>query len=185
MEVLQRFDFSSFIGTTLPVKLQESTEEKSGTPYPFRTVVVIVSFGNMEIIAVVAVDVIGAIVYVGGVKCAHTRRATENSVGKGQALQGMRGIKEFRRHNHCDSPVGTELVISMAPGGLVGIFVDAAAIDVFYVNIVLDEFSGILRVRKTMKWKIPLGTKKQCSNEFWTLSFHAFHLINLVDPSPP
>ena len=84
--MLQRLNFPGCVRVTLQIKLQERTEEEAGTPQPFGTLMVIGTFGNFRIRAVVAIDVVGTVIVVCGIECAHAGGTSEDLIREFQTL---------------------------------------------------------------------------------------------------
>jgi hypothetical protein len=130
MELLQRLNPSSRVTTTLQIECKERAKEESRTPQPFRTLMVIASLGDSEIVAVVAVDVVGTVLLVAGVKCAHAGGTTEDLVSELETAEGALRVEEFGGDDHGNGKIGTELVVCPGFGASEDVFVDTTTIDI-------------------------------------------------------
>src|SRR5579859_3241993 len=104
---------------------------------------VIASLCDVEVITVVAVDVIWAVRHVLGIKRTHTSWTSQDFVGHFEATKGFSWVEEFRCDDHRDGKVGTELIVCPGGGTTVEIFVDAATVDHLWIDIILPPIELI------------------------------------------
>src|SRR5579871_3726961 len=98
---------------------------------------VVPAFSNTEIVAVIAVDIVGTVFVIGWIKRAHACWTTQNFIGQGQTLKSVPGIEQFGSNDHCNSKIRSKLIVPPFLAGFVEIFIDPASIDSGSVNIIL------------------------------------------------
>jgi hypothetical protein len=145
MKLLQRFDLPGFVFVTWQIELQEGAKEKASTPQPLRTLMIITSFGDDKIITVIAVNVVWAVIHVGGIESAHAGGTTKDSVGELQTFKSVTLIEKFGSDSHRNGKVGAELVICPLVVGPIDIFVDTATVDGSRIYVVQGIFLSIYR----------------------------------------
>jgi hypothetical protein len=124
------------------VKFEQGPAVEAQRPAPFGTLVVVTTFGSVEVGRILAVDVEGTVVVVRRIKRLHANWAEKILVRDFQSVKGVVRVEEFRRYRHGYAKVRTQLVVLVLLTATVSIFVDATAVYDLRVDIIVRVFFG-------------------------------------------